>query len=539
MARFDSVTPGPSPADRPAVPVASAERSPRAARRATGPIALIRDALRLRTTATTDTQPQSPREGAPAAEPTAEEQALIAEGFLPADFAALRALAAAQGVDAARAAYCAGKAGPFSPAFGHPEKMLWAARQARDNPELYRMVKSIQPGDILVQTWNNPSDPVQAFTKGPFAHAVLCVSAGPPPEFVEAVGFTGDPKDPSFNRVRRSGLPENCYSSLTTRIVRPTEGMPEPERQRAIARAIAYVLRQLGKPYDFALTNRHINQAYYCSNLVYFAYTSPEGAGIALPIDKSIDRDAFLVAAQSVVDALEPDDSGALAAVVMKRLGTKGIGGPPSPELIAGVLVDDIFPNCRTTKDLLPTEASRAAMKQVLAKVVEGKGFDRFKSALDRLHRDEAAGRFRTPILGFFRRAWEHVKLARALRQDTKTLLAESGLNQRAFYNASSKLLWATLPHSETFAASLFGVHDSRTQALRGFLDKVDWINASILSKSVFRWLGLGLLPGRAAPGIKTDFVSPSDLAWAPLPHWDYNVKPGFPLDRPASASGD
>ncbi len=517
----------------------SAGVTKRVVQQRTGALQAVRDALRLGASrveaASRAKEAAAVRDGVPPADLTEEERSFLSQGILPGDYAVLKAIARDKGAEAAKLVFREGKAGPFSPSFGNPQSMLWTAQHSRGNPELNRMLAKIQPGDILLQTWNSPNDPVQTFTKGPFAHAVMCVSSGPPPEFIEAVGFTGDQKEPSHNRVRRSGLSDNLYPGITTRIVRPTEGMPEPERQRAIARAIAYVERQLGKPYDFALTDRHINQAYYCSNLVYFAYTAPEGAGIKMPIDKSIDRDAVLVAAQSVADALEPDDSGALAALVIKSLGPKGANGLPTPEVIANVLVDDIFPGCRTTRNLLPDEKARQSMKQVLVKVIEGNGFEGFKASLARLGKEEASGRFKTPVLGLFRRAWAHVKLAFALRKDMKGLLAESGLKKHEFYKATRKLLGAILPHSETFAASMFGVQDSRTRSLRGFLDKLEWINSSILSKSVFRWLGLGLLPGRATPGIKTDFVSPSDIAWAPLAHWDFNARPENPLDRPKS----
>lgn len=43
----------------------------------------------------------------------------------------------------------------------------------------------------------------------------------------------------------------------------------------------------------------------------------------------------------------------------------------------------------------------------------------------------------------------------------------------------------------------------------------------------------LGATGGRAAAGADPDFVSPSDLAWARVPHEDFNVRPGHPIGRP------
>jgi len=357
----------------------------------------------------------------------------------------------------------------------------------------------------------------------------MCVDAGPPPEFIEAVGFTGNPKEASFNKVRRSALSENCYEGLTVRVVRPTEGMPEPQRQQAVSRAISYVQRQLGKPYDFSLNNREISQAYYCSNLVYFAYTAADGAGIEMPIDKSVDRDSFLTAIDAVANALDPVDRRALSA---RAVAVIPPGTAPSPRAIADFLVDDVFPQCRTTKGLLRTPAAQAAFKKVVVKVMEGQGFERYRAELARMGQEEKAGRYKTPVLGFLRRQRANLRAAWALRTDFKTMLDESGLQKREALKAARKVVGAVLPYSEILSAALFGVKDARTQALGGFLDKMDWLNGHVLSFKPLRWIGLGQLPGRAHPGIKTDFISPSDIAWAPMAHYDFNVKPEHPLDR-------
>ncbi len=490
----------------------------------TRPLQALRDALRL------SWQPEAAEDIAPAPL-TPEETGLSLDGLLPAEYATLKALRDAKGVAAAKEAYRAGKTGPFAQDYGDPGSLLWAARQARDNPELYKLVKAIQPGDILVDSWNNPDGGIEKFTRGPFSHAVLCTSAGPPPEFIEAVGLTGNSKDPSSNKVRRIGLSHQCYNSLTVRIVRPTEGMAEPAKQQAIARAIAYVEKQLGKPYDFALTNRNINQAFYCSSLAYAAYANPEGAGIEMPVDKSVDRDGFLVSLDAVVTGLDPIDRDALTAIVVAKLAGNSY---QDPRAIVDVVVDDVLPRSRTTQTLVDVPAERAKLKAGILKVMAGEGFERVTAAIAGLQAQEAAGKFKTPILGFFRRIFANLAVGRAIEADVLKLLQDSGMARPETLPAATKLLSAILPHSETLAAAMFGVHDERTKQVRGFMDKIDWVNGHVLSSWLLQKLGVDLLPGRAQPGVKTDFVSPSDLAWAALPHYDFNAKPGFPLDRPA-----
>ncbi|MBM3266346.1 MAG: hypothetical protein FJZ01_01755 [Candidatus Sericytochromatia bacterium] len=489
----------------------------------TRPLQALRDALRLggsKISAGEDIVP---------AQLTPEETGLALDGLLPPEYATLKAIREDRGLAAAKEAYRAGKTGPFANDYGDPGSMLWAARQARKNPELYRLVKAIQPGDILVDSWNNPEGGIEKFTKGPFSHAVICTSAGPPPEFIEAVGLTGDSRDPSSNRVRRIGLSHQCYDSLTVRIVRPTEGLPEPARQQASARAIAYVEKQLGKPYDFALTSRNINQAFYCSSLAYAAYADPAGAGMKLPIDKSVDRDAFLVSLDAVVAGLDPVDRDALTAIVVARLAGNSYQDPGA---IVDVIVDEVLPRSRTTQRLADSPEERARLKAGILEVVHGGGFERVQAAVADLAAREAAGKFKTPVLGFFRRLLANLAVGRAVEADVHALLERSGLARPEALPAALKLLSAVLPHGETLAAAMFGVKDGRTQQIRGFMDKVDWVNAHVLSNWVLQKLGFKLLPGRAQPGVKTDFVSPSDLAWAALPHYDFNVKPGFPLDR-------
>lgn len=55
-------------------------------------------------------------------------------------------------------------------------------------------------------------------------------------------------------------------------------------------------------------------------------------------------------------------------------------------------------------------------------------------------------------------------------------------------------------------------------------------------AQGVLSWLGARAManpPPRALLTVDEDFVSPSELAWAAMPHVDFNVQPGRPLDPP------
>ncbi|HEY9898877.1 MAG TPA: YiiX/YebB-like N1pC/P60 family cysteine hydrolase [Pantanalinema sp.] len=494
------------------------------------PRATSRDALAL-----TPAVPAAPKAPPSTDGLGAEEIRLLGAGLLPHNYAELKACLEKDGREAATALGRKGKEGPFSPRYGDPVAMLEAARRIASDPELSRMVEDVRKGDILVQTWNS-ENMVSEMTKGPFVHTVICVSDEAPPEFVEAMGITGDPDAPGSSVVRRSPIAENSYQAVSTRIIRPTEGIPEAEAARAIDRAVRYAESQLGKPYDYSFTNRNGDQkltdAFYCSELTYLAYASPSGANISFPVSKSSDRDQLMVALESVIDALQPKDRAALMDRTMKF-----VNKSPKPDAKAMVryLVDEVMAKCDATAGICKTPGARARLKETLGKLLAGEGFSRFEGAGAAYRKAEADGAFEG-VTGFFKRQQARGAIGTGFVMDAAALVSHSGVNYLEAARTAKDLLAAVLPHAETFASYLYGPKDGRTQAVGKLLDGLEWIQDETGSLPLLGEL-IDDLPERSRPAIKSDFVSPTDIAYAPFTHRDYNVKPGHPLDPPADGA--
>ena len=459
-----------------------------------------------------------------------EEKALISEGLLPETYGELKAIMEENGVDAAKKAYRKGKDGPFDPSFGDPGHMLWLARKLQTNPEWQRLAKDLQPGDILIETYNKPDDMISQLTNGPFIHARLCVSANPP-EFIEAVGITGNSQDATNNTVRWSPLPFS--EGMSVRRIRPTESVPEPQKSRAIKEALAFAQDQLGKPYDYSYTNVNkgggLTDAFYCSELAYLAYASPEGANFNIPISKSAERDQLIVAANDLVTALDPHHREALLDETIK-LFTRN-PKPSGTELVA-FLVDNIMTKCKATEKVTATPEDREKLKNNLQLLMEGKAFPNLHRTIDEFNADEAAGQYDAPFIGWGREQKNRLDIGIGLAQDLGNLITTSGLNYRESIQAGWDVAHALLPHSEVLASFLYGPKDGRTQMADKVLDTLEWLKQNAPDLPLLGDLGLGKLPERAKPTLKTDFVSPTDLAWANLPHEDYNVKSHFPIDQ-------
>lgn len=459
---------------------------------------------------------------------TAEEAGLVQQGFLPPEFAELRKIQREQGKDAAIAAYRKGKKGPFEKRYGDPDVMMDGARRFAKDPELGRMVKTVKTGDILVITWNKTDDVIANATKGPFIHALVCVSDGPPPEFVEALGLSGDVKDPDSNKVLRSMMSTQGYGSQTVRIVRPTEGMAPAEADKAIKRAIGYATAQLGKPYDFAFTDTNgkgMNDAFYCSELAYKAYADPKGADLPIPLSKAPERDEYLSAVSDVLGALKPDDKGKLAF----NIATLSAQKPLDENKLVDFIVNQVAPGTEATRSLADTPERRAALKVAIQKVMAGKAFTGIGSKLAAFGQDEAKGRFKG-IGGFFRKVESMVGIGIAGLKDARDLT--KGIGFWRSLGVTWKLTQTLVPHAETVCTFLFGANDPRTKQIHASLDQLDG-----MARDAHRIPLIGKLwplPQRARPKTNMDFVSPTDLAWAPLAHYDFNVKPEYPIDEAA-----
>ncbi len=464
---------------------------------------------------------------------SSEEQSLQQARLLPENYAELKAVMLAKGVDAAKQLYRKGKNGPFSPDFGNPIEMLKAAKRIQASPELSRLVKDVRKGDIVVETYNKPDDPITRFTKGPFVHASICISDEAPPQFIEAVGITGSSGDPTTNRVRYTTL--SAHDTMTYRIVRPTEGMDEPAKSHAINRAIRYSEEQLGKSYDYAFTDRNrgsgVTDAYYCSELTYLAYASPDGANLNMPVGKSTERDEIIVALNAVVDALQPTNKAELMDEAMKLV--KRNPKPTTSDMVA-FIVDEVMTKCEATEDLTRSDADRDRLKKTVESLMEGKAFGNLHFALGEYHQQEASGQFDTPVIGWGRQQKARAAIALGFAKDAGHLLGTSGLDFSETAKTTWNVLAAVLPHSEVLASFLFGPNDGRTQAVGKVLDSMEWVQKHAPDLPVVGDFGLHNLPERAKPSIKTDFVSPTDLAWSGLSGENYNVLPGHPVDQKA-----
>ncbi|MDB5096528.1 MAG: hypothetical protein JWM80_949 [Cyanobacteria bacterium RYN_339] len=457
---------------------------------------------------------------------TAEEVQLMQQGLLPPTFADLRKIQREQGKDAAIAAFRQGKKGPFERRYGDPDVMMSGARRFAADPEQLRMVKAIKPGDILCITYNKPDDVIANATKGPFIHALVCVSDGAPPEFVEALGASGNMSDPDSNKVLRSMMATNGGSNQTVRILRPTEGMQPLEAEKAIKRAINYTIDQLGKPYDFAFTDTNgtgMNDAFYCSELAYKAYADRKGADLPLRLSKAPERDVALAAVSQVLGELKPDDKGALTFGIAQVAAQK----PLDENKLVDYIVNQVAPSTEATRSIADTPARRAALKVMVQKLVAGKGVERITAALQQFGKDEQQGRFKG-IGGFFRRVEEIGAVGVAGIRDVRAL--SKGVGFWRSLGVTWKLSRTLVPHAETISNFLFGANDDRSKQVHAALDQLDGMARDAHRIPLIG--GLWPLPSRARPEANRDFVSPTDLAWAAVPHYDFNVKPNYPIDQ-------
>lgn len=443
---------------------------------------------------------------------TEEEIGFVKNKLLPTNYSDLKACLNEKGPDAAKALAREGKTGPFAESWGDPEAMLNCARRIDKSPELTRLVKDLKKGDIIVEDWNYHDNPVSTMTKGPYVHAVICTSDGPPPDFVEAFGMAGTSNAGGVSGVRRTPLSANAYDSMSLRLIRPTEGLSEPAKSQAIDKAVNYAEAQLGKPYDYAFTNEDNGKAFYCSELAYLAYADPAGADMKLEVKKSISRDKMIVALNDIVSSLNPDDKGGMMNKIFDFVAQSP---PPTADELTAMIVDDILPNCKLTDDICKDDASRDKLKSTIKEIMTGEAFSQFNKAQEEMQTTEENGGFKG-ILGTFKKAKAYASTAEAFTSDCVNLVKNSGINVGEGLNTVKTLVNAILPHSETLSGFLFGADDSKTKSVSNLLDKLDWIKdkkVPVVSSS---------LPGRAGEKVEADFVSPTDLAASDLPHTDY-----------------
>jgi len=106
----------------------------------------------------------------------AEEQALMAAGWLPSEYAQARGRSRA----AAEALAMRPGAPARSMSYTDREVMLKGARTLAGTPELQELARTVRKGDIVLTAEFLPGDPVTGMTGGPYNHAMICVKEGPP-----------------------------------------------------------------------------------------------------------------------------------------------------------------------------------------------------------------------------------------------------------------------------------------------------------------------------------------------------------------------
>ena len=466
-----------------------------------------------------------------------EEQSLLAAGLLPQSFAELKAAAASGGVEAAKALYRKGLRGPFQADVGDPKIMLEAARRVHGNPELSRMCANLQRGDIVVETSGPNGDVVTQTTGGPFDHASICTQVRPP-EFIEAIGVTGNPKEQAADSVRRSPLAQWSSPDLAYRILRPVAGMSADQRKKAVDRAVAFAESQLGKPYNFTFTDTSkggVTGSFYCSELTYLAYVSHSGADLNFPLRKSPERDSLMSALTSLLDALEPDDR-----QQMMRVTFKFFAANPKPDIKHSIafVVSTLLAHCRLTRDIAATPEGRAKLVAAITRVLQGKALPRATAAARTLQNDHVSGSVMSQIGGVARETVEATEVDIALAADLTDLATNSGVDWFETASAAWTFIGAMLPYAEALLAYERGPKDPFTIAAGDVLDVLAWGRDNAIALMLTGGLGFRPLPVRTHLRIKTDFVSPTDLAWANVVHSDFNVKPGVHLD-PLTGNAD
>jgi hypothetical protein len=236
----------------------------------------------------------------------AEEQALMEAGWLPPEYVKARGRSRA----AAEALAMRPGAPARSMSYTDPAVMLRGARTLAGTPELQELARTVRKGDIVLTAEFLPGAPVTGMTGGPYNHAMICVKEGPQAEFIEAIGVTGGKADPTGNRVRQSRIQDYAIRHIAFRVLRPGDAPPPAQREAAISRAVEYARQQLGRPYDYAFTNldhgKGGEKAFYCSELVYMAWSSKAGAGIRMPVARDASLNVGVRAIHAVLDTAGP-----------------------------------------------------------------------------------------------------------------------------------------------------------------------------------------------------------------------------------------
>lgn len=444
---------------------------------------------------------------------TPEESTLLAEGLLPGDYAQLKGTMAAQGLDAAEALYRQGLPGPYAESFGDPTQMLAAARFAHTHADYARLLRGLEPGDLVFISQNNPQDFISRATGGPFDHVLLCVEATPPGRFIEAAGMTDLPGDKTGSRVRWDSLVGYAHEGATERLLRPAELLPTEQRDAAVSSAIAFCRAQLGKPYNYAFSDRLAgDSAYYCSSLVYAAYKQ---AGVPWPLHKTPADDRLVLALQALLHALQPDDTLGLSYQAMTFMQQSP---KPDSTAIARFVVFQLMPHCKATEHIAMSAKAKNELATAIARLLDGKAFPHFTAAAESLVNDGVVDAEGTS------------RLQAGLELDGRALAGNESIDGWQALKAFRIVLGAVLPYGDAATAFFTGPQSPETRAVSHLLDLLDRLHALGVH---WPFLGLQDLPTRAPWVTNADFESPSDMAWSHEAHWDFDVPAGASEDPP------
>ncbi|HBN07960.1 MAG TPA: hypothetical protein DD435_04700 [Cyanobacteria bacterium UBA8530] len=181
------------------------------------------------------------------------------------------------------------------------------------DPQLKAIWDKLEVGDVML-TAAGPNSPVGLLTAGDeVTHAALCVKKGPPPVFIEAVGLSGDLKNPNSNKVREADFwtffegtekKEENPVRYPYHIIKPNYGSTPAEQEKNLSKVLGYAKEQLGKPYDYFFDGTD-SRAFFCSELVRKAF---EETNIVLSPEVSADpakEQKQAAIAQGIQDSLK------------------------------------------------------------------------------------------------------------------------------------------------------------------------------------------------------------------------------------------
>ncbi|MBU1105022.1 MAG: hypothetical protein KKB51_00010 [Candidatus Riflebacteria bacterium] len=413
--------------------------------------------------------------------------------------------------------------GNYSRDFGNPVRMLdWARKYCKDE-KMCAVVTSSQRGDVYLtgplQKKDIDTNFICLMTKGPYYHASMVVDSAPP-VMIEAVGITANPSDTTSDKVRMTTWYEEFGSWAAYRLVRPTFGQPASKASAIIEKAVSYAEAQLGKPYDYAFSNGDGDKAFYCSELVYKAYTI--GASFTGQLaEKNPERDKILVALHAVIDGLEPKNKYELADKVMKF----AIDYSHSPDInkLQQFLIDELIPDCKLLEKAFPDKESRDKLNTVCNKIKSNEGFAGFAAANKAYEEGQKTGKFKAGWgIGKLRELKSKASIGISLLKDIDKLGKESGASRKDLLMVLGKVFLPIYKNLGTFGEVIGGMSKNEMVSLppgiQTVVKIVDW--GVKKREEVKKWPIVGgmlaeLMPGNGDGKIRTDLTSPSDLAQA------------------------